>query len=448
MPQPQTFCMRTYGCQMNELDSEVMMGMLKRRGLVPCDDEENADILIFNTCWVRELAARKAMGKIGRLGKGRSKDQIIGITGCMANAKKEKLFSQLPHVDFVLGTNNIHDLNAVLNDVIGGQSHVIRVDPLFREELQYADAERESRVKASVSIIRGCDKFCTYCCVPYTRGREVSRRPEEIEDECRKLAASGYKEIELLGQNVNSYGKDQPEWKCLFHDLLYRLDKIEGIQRIRFMTSHPVDITRELMEALRDLPTLCEFVHFPIQAGSDRILRKMHRIYTKQQYLEKVAMLREYVPRVSLGTDIIVGFPTESEEEFEETVEVMREIRYSVAFLFAYSSRSGTPANRWRDDVPEEVKQDRLQRLLRLHQSITVEQLHDLIGTEVEILVERLAREPGWVKGRTRCWKKVIFQGDESLIGTLQKVRITGHCQQSLLGERIGSNRLQMLQSA
>lgn len=434
---------------MNELDSEVMIGMLKRRGLERVEEEEQADLLIFNTCWIRELAARKAMGKIGRLASG-NKKKIIGITGCMANAKKERLFSQLPHIDFVLGTNNIHDLNTVLDDVLNGQSRVIKTDPLFQEELAYLGAERESKLTANVSIIRGCDKHCTYCCVPYTRGREVSRAPQTIVEECQRLAGAGYKEIQLLGQNVNSYGKDRPEWNCRFHDLLYQLNNIKEIERIRFITSHPVDITLELMQAIRDLPRLCEFVHFPIQAGSDRILRKMHRMYTREQYLEKVALLRELVPEVTLGTDIIVGFPTETEEDFQETLEVFAQIGYSVAFLFSYSPRRGTPAKRWRDDVPEEVKADRLQRLLALHQSITARQRHDLIGSEFEVLVERLNQDSTSLKGRTRCFRKVMFPGSENLIGTLQRVKITGYSHETLLAQPLNlpTSGLRMASSA
>ncbi len=334
--------MRTYGCQMNELDSEIMVGQLEKRGLKRIDEEENADLLLFNTCSIRDLAERKVMGKLGQLGRSKKKS-IIGVTGCMAMAKKETLFRKLPHVDFVIGTNNITDLNSVLDEVLETGRQTIRTDDQFEENLDYLVAKRDDPVKAYVSIIRGCDKFCTYCVVPYTRGQEVSRSPESIEEECRQLVSKGYKEITLLGQNVNSYGKDKPEWNCLFHDLLYRLDKIKGLERVRFMTSHPVDITRELMEAIRDLPSLCEFVHFPLQAGSTRILKKMHRIYTLEQYLEKVALLREIVPKVALGTDIIVGFPTETEEEFQETFNMFKQIEFSVAFIFAYSARKGHP---------------------------------------------------------------------------------------------------------
>ncbi|MDP1881101.1 MAG: tRNA (N6-isopentenyl adenosine(37)-C2)-methylthiotransferase MiaB, partial [Parachlamydiaceae bacterium] len=319
MQQLKTFFIRTYGCQMNELDTEIMVGQLENRGLIRCQLESDADLLIYNTCSIRDLAERKAMGKLGLLVRTPQKKSIIGVTGCMANAKKESLFQKLPHIDFVLGTNNIHELNLVLDQVIATGKQQVKTDDHFSFELDYLSAKRDDKVKAYVSIIRGCDKFCTYCVVPYTRGSEVSRSPENILEECKQLADQGYKELTLLGQNVNSYGKDQPEWNCLFHDLLYQIDKIPGIERVRFMTSHPVDITRELMEGIRDLKSLCEFVHFPLQAGSNRILKKMHRIYTVEQYLEKVHLLRELVPNVSLGTDIIVGFPTETDEEFQET---------------------------------------------------------------------------------------------------------------------------------
>lgn len=436
MRQLKTFFVRTYGCQMNELDSEIMIGQLENRGLVRCHDELDADLLLFNTCSIRDLAERKVMGKLGILGRSQQSRAIIGVTGCMANAKKDSLLQKLPHIDFVLGTNNIHELNQVLDEVLATGKQMVRTDDHFTFELDYLSAKREDKVKAYVSIIRGCDKFCTYCVVPYTRGSEVSRTPASILEECRQLVQQGYKEITLLGQNVNSYGKDQPEWKCLFHDLLYQIDQIPGLERVRFMTSHPVDITRELMEAIRDLKSLCEFVHFPLQAGSNRILKKMHRIYTVEQYLEKVQMLREIVPHVALGTDIIVGFPTETEEEFQETYRLLKEIEYSVAFLFAYSPRKGTPAMRWRDDISEEVKQERLQRLLQLQEEIYIKERQRFLGQTVEVLVEkRNFKDNQFLKGKTRCWKNVLFPGGEELLGTMQQVLVHSYSHQTLLGE-------------
>ncbi len=422
---------------MNELDTEIMAGQLQKRGLVSTEDEESADLLIFNTCSIRDLAERKVMGKLGRLGRGQKKDVIIGVTGCMAMAKKDSLFRKFPHLDFVVGTNNITDLGTVLDEVLYTKRQIFKTDDRFEENLDYLVAKRDNKIKAFVSIIRGCDKFCTYCVVPYTRGQEVSRPPESIVEECQKLVDQGYKEITLLGQNVNSYGKDQPEWNCLFHDLLYKLDQIPGMERIRFMTSHPIDITVELMQAIRDFPSLCEFVHFPIQAGSSRILKKMHRIYTKEQYLEKVSLLRQIVPNVSLGTDIIVGFPTETEEEFQETYDVLKQIRYSLAFIFAYSPRKGTPAMRWKDDIPEEVKLERLQRLMDLQNEISNEERQMMLGNTYEVLVERFNKDGHMLKGRTRCWKKVIFEGHESLIGTIQKIKVHSYSHQTLIGDLI-----------
>lgn len=432
------FFVKTYGCQMNELDTEVMSGMLEQRGLSRTPNEMEADLLIFNTCSVRDLAERKAMGKIGRLGKSKQKNAVIGVTGCMANAKKETLFRKLPNVDFVLGTNNIHDLNNVLDDVLSSKQKVYRTDGRFEHEIDYLSASREDKIKAHISIIRGCDKFCTYCVVPYTRGPEVSRTPDHIIEEVKKLVDNGYKEITLLGQNVNSYGKDQKEWNCLFHDLLYRLDKIEGLERVRFMTSHPIDITRELMEAVRDLRTLCEFVHFPIQSGSSRILKKMHRIYTLEQYMEKIHLFKEICPNVVLGTDIIVGFPTETEEEFQMTYDALKEIEYGVGFIFAYSPRKGTPAMRFKDDIPEEVKLERLHRLLELQDGVYNKQRLALIDEEVEVLVEKVSIKDGnQLKGRTRCWKNVIFSGDPSMIGSLQKIKVHSFSHQTLIGSLV-----------
>lgn len=440
------FYVRTYGCQMNELDSEIMVGLLESRGLTRTQEETEADLLIFNTCSIRDLAERKVMGKIGRIGyKPLQNNPIIGVTGCMANAKKDSLFQKLPHIDFVMGTNNIHELNMVLDEVLSTDKQVIRTDDRFAHELDYIGAKRDDKVKAYISIIRGCDKFCTYCVVPYTRGPEVSRSPDNILEECRKLVDEGYRELILLGQNVNSYGNDQPEWNCKFHDLLYQIDKIPGLERVRFMTSHPVDITKDLMYAIRDLRTLCEFVHFPMQAGSSRILKKMHRIYTIEQYMEKVHLLREIVPKVALGTDIIVGFPTETEEEFMQTYNLMKEIEFSVAFLFSYSPRKGTPAMRWKDDIPEEVKEDRLQRLLKLHDEIVTKQRQQILDTEVEVLVEsQNFKDNSLLKGRTRCWKNVLFEGGSELVGTLQSVKIHGYNHQTLIGTLVPQNKLKM----
>ncbi len=436
MKSPTTFYIRTYGCQMNELDTEVMAGILKKRGLLPVEQEEEADLLLFNTCSIRDLAERKVMGKLGQLGRAKKGNRLIGVTGCMANAKKESLFRKLPHVDFVLGTNNIHDLDRVLDELMVSKRQTVLTDELFRQELDYAGASRKDPYKAFVSIIRGCDKYCTYCVVPYTRGAEVSRPFGDILAECSQLVAKGYKEITLLGQNVNSYGKDQPDWGKQFPDLLYALDQIPGLARIRFLTSHPVDISQDLMYAIRDLPSLCEHVHFPLQAGSNRILKKMHRMYTKEVYLEKVAQLREIVPNVILGTDMIIGFPTETEEEFQETLDCMESIRYAHAFLYTYSPRNGTPAKRWVDDVPEEEKHRRHQLALQLHERISAEKMREKLGETVEVLVDGWSKDGKQLKGMSRCWRNVIFEGDPSLVGSLQPVLIEGYTHHTFLGSR------------
>lgn len=431
-----TYFIRTYGCQMNELDAEIMAGMLEQRGLTRAATAEEADLLLLNTCSIRDLAERKVMGKLGLMPRERKRNVLVGITGCMANSKKEALFDKFPHVDFVLGTNNIHELNVVLDEAVSSHHTVLRADAHFHTELDYECTKRDDPIKAYVSIIRGCNKHCTYCVVPYTRGKEVSRPPETIIQEVKALLDKGYKEITLLGQNVNSYGKDRPEWQCLFHDLLYRLDALPGLLRLRFLTSHPVDISPHLVEALRDLKTLCEYVHFPLQAGSNRILRKMHRSYTVEQYLDKVHALKEAIPHICLGTDIIVGFPTETEEEFLQTCHLLRWIRYSAAFLFAYSARKGTPAMRWTDDISEEVKEDRLRRLTQLQGEVETEQRQQMLGKTVEVLVEsRHPRDNTLLKGRTRGWQKVAFPGDSSLIGSLQQVTLHSFSHQTLLGK-------------
>lgn len=437
---PKTFFVKTYGCQMNELDTQVMAGILIKRGLIETS-EDKADLLIFNTCSIRDLAERKVMGKLGILGRSHKRGRVIGVTGCMANAKKETLLQRLPHIDFVLGTNNIHDLDAALDMVLAGQRSVL-TDDEFSQELDYTKARRKDKVKAYTSIIRGCNKFCTYCVVPYTRGPEVSRHPDDILNECKELIDQGYKEITLLGQNVNSFGKDKPEWNCLFHDLLYQIDKIPGKKWIRFLTSHPVDITVALMEAIRDLPSLCEHVHFPLQAGSNRILRKMHRIYTKEEYMQKVEKLKSTIPGVSLGTDMIVGFPTETESEFEESLQALRDVEYAHGFLYTYSPRKGTPAMRWEDDIPEEVKSARHHRIFTLYEEISSKVMQGMLGMRVEVLVERRnEKDPRYLKSVARSWHNVIFEGEDHLIGTFQEIELHSFSHHTFIGTLVNPNK-------
>lgn len=423
------FFIRTFGCQMNELDSQLMEGILQSKGYLPATEEE-ADILIYNTCSVRDLAERKVMGKIGLLSR-KKKRALIGIAGCMAMSKKEALLKKFPQIDFVLGTNNISDLGAVIDDVLLKKQRILKTD----EEANFADysiAQRPSKVKAFVSIMKGCNNFCSYCIVPYTRGREKSRELISIIEESRKLADSGYKEITLLGQNVNSWGK---EWNLKFSDLLYELDKISGLERIRFLTSHPKDISLDLMHAIKELPSVCEFVHFPAQSGSSRILKLMNRRYTVDEYLQKVDQLKEIIPNVTLGTDIIVGFPSETEEDFKMTLKLFEKVRFSTAFIFAYSPRKNTPAFDFTDDVSEEIKDSRLQSLMALYRSILDEENKNLINTTQEILVERFNKDNKFLKGKTRTFKKVIFEGPSSLIGTLQMVKLVDSKHDTFIGK-------------
>ena len=428
-----TFFIRTYGCQMNELDSEVMAGILKKRGLILAPDESKADIIIFNTCSVRDLAERKVMGKIGILAR-KKKKAIIGVTGCMASLKNEKILKKNPYIDFVLGTNNIPDLNSVLDEIIDKKSKVALSDFNQYNPIDYSLTERSSNIKAYVSIIRGCDNFCSYCVVPYTRGREISRPFNSIIEECQALADKGYKEITLLGQNVNSYGKDNPSLNGNFADLLYKLDKIQGIERIRFLTSHPKDITEELMHVIKELPSVCEFVHFPFQSGSSRILKMMNRNYTKDDYLQKVMKLKEIIPNIALGTDVIVGFPSESEEEFLETYKLMKQIRFSLAFMFAYSPRKDTPAYKMTDNITLQEKDQRLQKLLALYQQILDEEGDKTINSSFEVLVDNFDPIKNIAKGRTRCFKKVVFEGTKEMVGTLQNVQFKSHQYQTFSG--------------
>ena len=440
----QTFLIRTYGCQMNELDSDLMKGLLLKKGLKPALNEESADLVIFNTCSIRDLAERKVLGKIGLMLRSKKRQKIIGITGCMPMLKKEKLLKKIPEIDFILGPNNTFQLIQVLEEVMHQKrtnpfpAPVSKLDEQSDLFFDYQKAERASKIKAYVSIIRGCNNFCSYCVVPYTRGREVSRSLESIIDECKTLQDQGYQEITLLGQNVNSYNSQGLD----FADLLAEIDKL-GFPRVRFMTSHPKDISYKLMQAIRDLPSVCENLHLPFQSGSSRILKKMNRSYTQESYLEKVELLKATVPNITLGTDIIVGFPTETEEDFLETLKVFEKVRFLNAFVYAYSPRKGTSAYQLKDNVSKEIKSLRLQKTLSLFQKIQTEDnlksLRQEKGQEqvVEVLVERETKEKGFLKGRTRDLKKVIFPGDKKLAGTLQKIRLEKFKHQTFLGQLI-----------
>lgn len=418
-----TFFIRTYGCQMNELDSEVMTGILEKKGLKRVSKEEEADLLIFNTCAIRDLSERKVFGKIGLLARGKKKF-LIGITGCIPMVKREALLKKFPYVDFILGTNNIMDLEKVIE-----LKKSAKLDESY-EQIDYSIAKRQNRLKAYVSIIRGCNKFCTYCVVPYTRGREVSREPASIIEEVKTLVGNGCKEITLLGQNVNSYHSSSFH----FHDLLYELDKIEGLKRIFFLTSHPLDITNELIYAVRDLPSICEFIHFPMQSGSNRILKEMNRQYTIEEYVEKAKFIKKTIPNVRLGTDIIVGFPGEREEDFEETVTAFKTVSFSTAYIFTYSPRKKSLAFRFQDDVSKEKKGERHQFLLNMHRQILIKEAKKRIGSVEEVLIERQNKD-GSLQGKTRGFENATCSGDISLIGSIRQIVLTDFKNETFIGK-------------
>jgi tRNA-2-methylthio-N6-dimethylallyladenosine synthase len=413
---------------MNEEDSERLSGILKSLGYVECDDREKAGIIIFNTCCVRENAENKVYGNLGLLKaiKKRHPETIIAICGCMMQQKgvSDVIKKKYPFVDIIFGTYNLHRFPELLASAMQSTKTVIEVWDKEGEIVEGLPVSHESTLKAFVTIMHGCNNFCTYCIVPYTRGRERSRRPEAIEEEIRDLAAKGYKEVTLLGQNVNSYGKDLEDTS--FADLLRRVDKIEGIERIRFMTSHPKDLTDELIDAIKECSHVCEHVHLPVQSGSTRLLNKMNRKYTKEKYLDLVNKLKEAIPGVAITTDIIVGFPGETEEDFQETMDIVRKVGYDSAFTFIYSIREGTPAAKYTDQIPDDIKHDRFNRLLELVNSTGDEKSKEYIGKTVEVLVEGYSKtEEDKLTGRTRGGKLVNFSGgDASHIGKLVNVKI------------------------
>lgn len=436
------YYLKTMGCQMNEHDSEVIAGILASLGYLSTEELEEADLILYNTCSVRENPERKVYGHIGafRKLKEAKPELIIGICGCMPQQKDElqNILEKLPHVDLIFGTHNIHRLPELLERAQSGE----RVVEVW-EEAQAAQGEdhrdglpviRRHNVKAFVNVIYGCTNFCSYCIVPYTRGREHSRLPEMVIKEVRDLAEAGFKEVTLLGQNVNAYGKDLGA-DITFGKLLRELHQIEGIERIRFTTSHPRDMGDDLISAMAELPKVCEHLHLPVQAGSNRILRRMNRGYTREYYLQLVERVRRAVPGISLTTDLIVGFPGETEEDFAETLSLVEEVRFDSAFTFIFSPRKGTPAAKMTDQVPEEVKKERIYRLIDLQNEISAEHMQKLLGQELEVLVEEVS-STGLV-GRTRSNRQVHFSGDESLVGQLARVRITEASTFSLKGQLV-----------
>ena len=418
----------TFGCQMNAKDSEKLLGILEKIGYEETDDEKAADFLIMNTCTVRENANQKVYGHLGmyQSRKKKAPHRMIAICGCMMQEPDEvaKIRSSYRFVDIVFGTHNIFKLAELLYQAFTKKEQVIDVWEGTDQIVEDLPAVRKYSFKCGVNIMYGCNNFCSYCIVPYVRGRERSRQPEDIIKEIKQLVADGVVEVMLLGQNVNSYGKtlDNP---ITFAQLLQQVEQIEGLRWIRFMTSHPKDLSDELIEVMKNSKKICRHLHLPLQSGSSRILKKMNRHYTKEQYLELVDKIRAAVPDISLTTDIIVGFPGETEEDFLETLDIVRKVRYDSAFTFIYSKRTGTPAATMEDQVPEDVVKDRFDRLLKEVQTIAAEVCAVHEGTIQEVLVESVSdHDDHMVTGRLSNNILVHFQGDASMIGDYVNVKL------------------------
>lgn len=435
------FYIETWGCQMNEEDSEKLSGMLKISGYEKTENKKTADLIIFNTCCVRENAEQKVFGNLGALKSVKEKNPnlIIGICGCMMQQDDmaNTIIKKFPFVDIIFGTHNSHMLPEYLNRVKQEGKSIVEIWDKEKGIVEGLPVDRLSKIKAFVTIMYGCNNFCTYCIVPYVRGRERSRTPEDIEKEVRELVEEGYKEITLLGQNVNSYGKDLSP-ALDFADLLLRIDKIEGLERIRFMTSHPKDLSFKVIEAVRDGEKICEHIHLPVQSGSSRLLKKMNRHYDKKYYIDLIRNIKREIPNIALSTDIIVGFPGETEEDFKDTLDLIREVEYDSAFTFLYSPRKGTPAAEMDEMVSEEVKHERFNRLVNLVNEISAKKNREYNNEIVEVLVEGTSKnDETKLMGRTRTGKLVNFEGSKENIGNLVKVKITKAQSFSLYGEEV-----------
>ena len=433
----------TYGCQMNVADSERMSGQLQTIGYENIDDIDSADLILLNTCCVRESAEDRVYGKIGELKhlKRQNPKLIIGITGCMAQKEGEKLIRRAPHIDFVLGTGRAGELINVVKNLEEVQEHIVDisdVDGVYRKNLSSPPHTHTIQKNFSifVPIMYGCNNYCTYCIVPYVRGRERSRLPVDIINEIEAAVKEGVVEITLLGQNVNSYGKDHK--LANFAELLTEVDKIEGLRRVRFMTSHPKDLSDELIAAIRDGKNICEHIHLPVQYGSDRILKKMNRVYTVEQYRQLVKKIREHIPNVSLTTDLIVGFPGETDDDFNETLNFIREIKFDAAYTFIYSKRSGTPAAKFDEQIDEDIKHKRLERLMKVQNGISMEINNQLQDKIFEVLVEGPSKtDENIYTGRTRTNKLVLFQRSDEQPGDFINVKITQPQTWLLKAERV-----------
>ncbi len=433
---------KTYGCQMNERDSEAVASQLRDRGYSLATSEGQADVVLLNTCSVRDMAEQKAIGKMQNLAAEARRSrpgQVLGFMGCMAQSRGEELVKGVPGVRLVVGTQKFHRTPEYLDRILSGESDPIvdtgeekGSESTIREHLPAAIGKGSS-VTAFVSIMQGCNQHCSFCIVPYTRGHERCRPIPEIVEECRELVANGVREVTLLGQIVNSYGKrDYPvvDGKSGFVQLLEAVHEVDGLERIRFTSPHPKGYGMDLVEAYGRLPKLCESAHIPLQSGSNRLLKLMRRQYTRERFLELVGQLRSVRPDIGLSTDIIVGFPGETDEDFQDTVDLVREVEFDQAFIFRYSKRRNTPAAEMDGQLSEEVKEQRNQHLLDVMNEIGSRRYQSFIGRDVEILVQGPSRKnPARLEGRTRCHKIVVFEGHERHIGQLLNVRI----------ERVGS---------
>lgn len=434
------YCVVTYGCQMNLHESEKISGILSGMGMSAVNEPENADVVVFNTCCIRDTAERRALGNIGKMKelKKKNKNLLIVVTGCMTqqNGFAENMKERYQYVDVILGTHNISDLENQIRIRLEKKKRVAAVldtDGYIDDET--TPVTRTSFPNAWVNINYGCNNFCTYCIVPYVRGRERSRDMKSIISECEKLINDGYKEITLLGQNVNSYGNDVPDESVNFANLLREVAKIDGKFRIRFMTSHPKDLTEDVVKAIRDNDKICNNIHLPIQAGSNSVLKNMNRRYTREHYLGLIDMIRRYLPDCGITTDIMVGFPYETEEDFLDTMDIVEKVRFSTAFTFIYSVRKGTKAAEM-PQIPYEIKQNRIKRLIARQNEITEEISKDYVGNVYEILVEGMQeKKNGYVVGRTESGRLVSAKGDESMIGEFKNVKITAVKNAQLLGE-------------
>ncbi|WP_312046003.1 tRNA (N6-isopentenyl adenosine(37)-C2)-methylthiotransferase MiaB [Anaerotignum sp.] len=429
------------GCQMNAHDSEKLEGMLDKMGYARTDEETDADFIIYNTCCVRENAEQKVYGKLGWLKhyKKDKPDTVIALCGCMMQQDSviNTLRQKYRHVDIVFGTYNLYKLPELMNTRMESGDTIYDIWQEHEEIVEDLPSIRHFPYKAAVNIMFGCNNFCTYCIVPYVRGRERSREAEDILSEVKKLAADGVKEIMLLGQNVNSYGKNLSE-PVSFAKLLRMVNEIEGIERIRFMTSHPKDLSDELIQTMKDCPKVCKSLHLPVQAGSSEILRRMNRHYTKESYLETVRKIKEAMPEITLSTDIIVGFPGETEEDFQETLDVIRKVGYTTAYTFIYSKRTGTPAATMDNQVDESVIKDRFDRMLNVLNPMIHELNEKLVGKIVNVLVEEPSKSNKDVlTGRADNYALVHFEGSKDLIGQIVPVRIIENKTFYFIAERV-----------